>query len=167
MPGKNKAQPPKAAHEITFTARTDIYPQEAVTAAALHLIDDWYVFLGDAGGKGIKVSLRAKTPSAKTDLEYIRGEFFNIMLAEALRLKSGARTKKFREFALQQAVAPAFSQPEKTSPKKPNLEAELKKIIEKASTTDFADDPLGIAKPVSSRTAKPAAKSNPKAGRKK
>ena len=160
MPAKRRQPSAPAKTEISFKVRTDIYPIEALTAAALHFIDGWHVFLDEkpSAPDTASITLRAKSPESVRGAADPRGEFHNKLLAESLRLSLGRRTAKLRRSQLEYAVGSALSQPQQEAPAAPkskDIDEELKEIIKKARDADFADDPLGIAKPVSYAAARP------------
>ncbi|HOO55349.1 MAG TPA: His-Xaa-Ser system protein HxsD [bacterium] len=159
--GKNQVVEVDIAKDrLTILVDKSIYKQEAILNATYFYIDDFYVFLSRQDEEIIKVELRSKEKMNKSSMEKAGGEFYNNLLAEALRLEVGKTNKRMRERLLEQAISSAMSPPKpkaepagsgKVAGKESagiELTDELKKIIERTKDVSYEDDPLGISTPI-------------------
>jgi His-Xaa-Ser system protein HxsD len=117
----------------TIRLDEDLYPLEAVYAAAYVFLDRCYVLLDREAGK-LRVTLADKDgAAAAAALRDYAGEFANELLANAWRLKISAENRAVIEATTMQAIAGAMGPPS----------------LEELSDFDFTDepfeDPLGIA----------------------
>ncbi|MFI5348092.1 MAG: hypothetical protein ACHQ2Z_00990 [Elusimicrobiota bacterium] len=157
----------KRLKEAKITVDLEIFPIEAVQAAAYTLTDRLFVRLTRRGSKSLSVILK---PKASGELGVLAGEFENEMLHESLRLQVSRANQKIREYivtkALVSAQVPSVAPPaaaagtEESCPDcaaveavkaLPAVDAELEKEIEKLLAEiekgDGGEDPLGVAVP--------------------
>lgn len=131
---------------------TDIYPLDAVKAAA-------YIFLQD---NFVRIE-KTETPNIvavmiKSAVENIKDSFFNELLHETLRFKISENSKSLRERIVIRALASANNQPKKiqkneseTTDNVPSsdvvLEQEIEKLLKEANEGSYTTDPLKISVP--------------------
>lgn len=144
---------------IAIQIDTNIYPLESAMSAAYHYVDDYYVKFEYDDDGNLNALMRGKGKKSAKALESVFGEFNNNLLAESLRLEIAKRNRKIRETILLQAIgvatglenAPPQPSEEENQSEMLELDEELRKIIEKTSSMNFEDDPLGISVPITEK----------------
>jgi len=116
-----------------FFVNTKIYPLEAVLATSYLFIEKAYIILQIKDKNVLEVKLKGKNEADFKGKEKLRGEFYNELLNNALRLKIAKRNKIVRQCIVQKALFSAVSG------QGVNLESDTE--------ADYKDDPLGIAIP--------------------
>lgn len=127
-----------ATSTLTVSVDIDLYPRDALYAAAYVFLDRAYVVL-DREGERLLVHLRGKQTTDETTLRAMAGEFENELLAQALR----HRVFKANQHIIEQVTALAISGAG-------GSDHDHEEIGFQGSVDDgmdFLDDPLGIAKP--------------------
>jgi len=132
---------------------TDIYPLDAVKAAAYIFLQDNFVRIEKTDAPGI-VSVIVKSAS-----ENVKDSFFNELLHETLRFKISENSKSIRERIVIRALASANNQTKKTQQEAQLeagfdknasdvvLEQEIEKLLKEASQGSYTTDPLKISVP--------------------
>ena len=132
---------------------TDIYPLDAVKAAASIFLQGNFVRIKKTDAQGI-VSVIVKSAS-----ENVKDSFFNELLHETLRFKISENSKSIRERIVIRALASANNQTKKTQQEAQMeagfdknaadvvLEQEIEKLLKEASQGSYITDPLKISVP--------------------
>jgi His-Xaa-Ser system protein HxsD len=122
------------ARKVTLGVDSRIYSQDAVVGAA-------YVFLGrawvhlDRDKKGnLLVTLKAKAPASKDELQRLSDDFENELVDQVVRLQLSKKHVKLREMIVGRAMFGATG-----------VGAERTGVGD--GEGDYLDDPLGIAVP--------------------
>lgn len=115
-----------------FIVNTKLYPLEALLATSYLFIEKAYIILQSKGKDIVEVKFTEKKGGEIKDIEELKGEFYNELLNNALRLSVAKRNKIIRQCIVHKALFSAFSGSETLAPD---------------TTADYNDDPLGIAIP--------------------
>lgn len=86
--------------KLLLTVDVNCYSLEVIYSACYKFLDSVYIFLKSDGEDEIKVELKPKEDSSKSDLESLAGEFFNELLSMSLRESIASRNKKLREYVM-------------------------------------------------------------------
>lgn len=130
-----------ASGTIAFAIAVDLYPREALYAAAYVFIDRAYVLLDRDDGRYI-IRLRAKSAADELFLRALQGELENELLAQTLRLEVANANRRLIEQVTSLAIGGALG---------PRRSAEVAGSAPAAPVDDamqFIDDPLGLGKPL-------------------
>jgi His-Xaa-Ser system protein HxsD len=126
---------------LTLSLDSGLYPRDVLFAAAYVFLDRAYVLL-DRDGTRFLVHLRGKQAFDEAALRALAGEFENELLAQALRRRVAKANQKIIEDITTLAIAGAAGG---------TMHADAPNGHESSEgpddSTDFLDDPLGIAKP--------------------
>jgi His-Xaa-Ser system protein HxsD len=134
-------------NQIVFSLNTKNYSQEAIYNTAYVFSDRVYIYLDGDPEKEIKVFLKGKENLNKSQLEALQGEFLNELLNYLLRIEVAQSNQKIREYIVASALV--ASMPSELLNQSAQTETE---------SSDWKEDPLGIAVPWEEKNKKKSAK---------
>lgn len=146
---------PKRRPEASLEVDPEIYPLEAVEAAAYAFTDRAFAAIARAG-KSLRVTLRPKNGTAPETLE---GEFGNELLHQTLRARVSRENAKLREYIVTRALVSAQPveaecadcaappPPAQAPPVDAQLEKEIETLLAAIEKQEGAEDPLGVIVP--------------------
>ncbi|TSA45803.1 His-Xaa-Ser system protein HxsD [bacterium] len=134
-------------NQIIFSLNAKNYPKEAIYSAAYIFLDRAYVYLDGDPEKEVIVFLKGKENLNKPQLEALRGEFLNELLNYLLRVEVAQSNQKIREYIVASSLVAS-------------LPGELLNQSAQTETesSDWKEDPLGIAVPWEEKNKKKSAK---------
>ena len=95
--------------KIDIILDQQVYPMEAIYAAAYVFIEKVYIYLAMKNGKTI-MTLTAKEGVTSKQLEKISGEFLNELLNSSLRHSLSKNNKKLRQTIIEMALFSSVSE---------------------------------------------------------
>ena len=119
----------------------ELYPEEALRAAAAALRRVCDVRLGRPTGGRSLVELRPRSAAAADVPRDLEGEFLNEALSALVRFEAGSRASKARELIYTQALFAARAKDEAPQPLPEGLAAELEDIFRRSQAA-FEARPL-------------------------
>jgi len=123
---------------LSISLDIDLYPRDALYAAAYVFLDRAYVLL-DRVGERFVVHLRGKQPLDESTLRALAGEFENELLAQALRHKVVRANQRIIEQVTALAIGGAVGSGSY------NTDESYTEPINDGM--EFVEDPLGLAAP--------------------
>ncbi len=121
---------------LSVSLDIDLYPRDALYAAAYVFLDRGYILL-DRVGERFVVHIRGKQPLSEASLRELAGEFENELLAQALR----HRVVKVNQHIIEQVTALAISGAVGSDSRDGSFAEPVNDGME------FVEDPLGLAAP--------------------
>lgn len=134
-------------NQIIFSLNAKNYPKEAIYSTAYIFLDRAYIYLDGDPEKEVIVFLKGKENLNKPQLEALRGEFLNELLNYLLRVEVAQSNQKIREYIVASSLVASL--PSELLNQSAQAEAE---------SSDWKEDPLGIAVPWEEKNKKKSAK---------
>ncbi|MCX6762360.1 MAG: His-Xaa-Ser system protein HxsD [Candidatus Moranbacteria bacterium] len=138
-------------NQIVFSLNAKNYPKEVIFSTAYVFLDRAYIYLDGDPEKEIEVFLKGKESLSKSQLESLRGEFLNELLNYLLRVEVAQGNQKIREYIVASALVASL--PSDLLDQSTQTEAE---------SSDWKEDPLGIAVPWEEKNKKKSTKKKKK-----
>ena len=133
----------------TLELETQLYPVEAVQAAAYAFGDRLEVALKKRGGT-VAATLRPKRALSRKAFEELAGEFRTELLHQSLRSRVSEANREARDFIVTRALASAQTGgelPPVGSAFDQKLEEQIEGLLKTVEKFSGQADPLGICKP--------------------
>ncbi|HYD46794.1 MAG TPA: His-Xaa-Ser system protein HxsD [Terriglobales bacterium] len=133
------------ASTVTFSLDHELYPRDALYAAAYVFLDRAYVLLDRAGDRYL-VHLRAKQALPEAELRAFGGELANELLAQTLR----HRVVKANQSLIEQITALAITGAVGARSRAGEIAGDTSSDVgssEETAAAEFLDDPLGLGTP--------------------
>jgi His-Xaa-Ser system protein HxsD len=120
---------------VTLEVDESVYPLEAVYGACYLFLEKCFVFLSRSKPQFVDVRLTSQGPATAGELDALAGEFANVLLSQAMRLKLSQSTARIREYYTAAALRAATSAPS------------VDDLLKELESEDLLEDPLEIMVP--------------------